>query len=527
MPWESLKMTGRESMRSGRRPHDEWSPWVKPVLFAEIERDRRIRLARADAGQSGLRCRIGARRDTAIVVDLPGVQSLAAGFDLARDGYRPVPLYNTTSGRRQGVPPDKCVLTDVSALVTDALCLAAGSRAKCDRRGQSAGVSARFAPAPWQNKPCSRRVRQSLDGLSPGLSVGPVPGFPGNHAGDRHSGNHPAGGGPRSRAASLEGRRHRDSPAGRGRGSLASPAELRRPSRFRSMRLSRPGADGPAKEQRRRVRLRASDPEAGRRLRIRSVMERKRILVTGRVQGVGFRPTVHRLAVSLELTGFVLNDTRGVTIELQGPDRRIERVPGPADVVRQAAAGADRVVRGPGSAAVRGRDRDSSFAGVTPRGTVLSEVSADVAACADCLRELGDKGDFRYRYPFINCTNCGPRYSIIKTIPYDRPNTTMSVIRDVRAVCGPVSRRGGSAVSRPAGGVPAVRAEGVADRPCRQGAANRQRRSHRGNGEPAADRQDRRDQRDSADSTWPAMLSTTMRFSNCGGANAGISSLSR
>ncbi|MEN6577258.1 MAG: hypothetical protein ABFD90_13015 [Phycisphaerales bacterium] len=110
-------MTGRELYEAWAPAFDEWSPWVKPVLFAEIDD-----LAN-DAGPvvtldpSGLRCRIEARRDTAVVVDLPGPRSLAAGFDLAKVGYRPVPLYNTTSGRRQKVPPEKCVLPDVATLV--------------------------------------------------------------------------------------------------------------------------------------------------------------------------------------------------------------------------------------------------------------------------------------------------------------------------------------------------------------------------------------------------------------------------
>jgi hydrogenase maturation protein HypF len=155
-------------------------------------------------------------------------------------------------------------------------------------------------------------------------------------------------------------------------------------------------------------------------------MERKEIRVTGRVQGVGFRPTVHRLAVSLELTGFVLNDTRGVTIELQGEGRRIEEF-----VDRLTASDKPPLARIE-SCEVRDLplcedEREFAIRGSRSEGAVLSEVSADTAMCADCLLELGDQGDFRHRYPFINCTNCGPRYSIIKTIPYDRPNTTMSV----------------------------------------------------------------------------------------------------
>jgi len=109
-------MTGRDIYQVWAPAFDEWSPWVKPVLFAEIDA-MTIGTAPAQMPESGLSCAVGARRDTAVVVDLPGAQSLLAGFDLAREGYRPVPLYNTTSGRRQKVPPTNCVLTDVSNVV--------------------------------------------------------------------------------------------------------------------------------------------------------------------------------------------------------------------------------------------------------------------------------------------------------------------------------------------------------------------------------------------------------------------------
>jgi len=109
-------MTGKEVYEVWAPAFDEWSPWVKPVLFAEIDA-LAMETAPASLPESGLRCRVGARRDTALVVDLPGPQSLLAGFDLAREGYRPVPLYNTTSGRRQKVPSANCVLPDISTLV--------------------------------------------------------------------------------------------------------------------------------------------------------------------------------------------------------------------------------------------------------------------------------------------------------------------------------------------------------------------------------------------------------------------------
>jgi len=143
------------------------------------------------------------------------------------------------------------------------------------------------------------------------------------------------------------------------------------------------------------------------------------------VQGVGFRPAVYRLASQLKLRGFVYNDTKGVTIELQGDEktimefiRRLNDSDSPPLAEIETCIVTDlQLVESEDGFAIR-----KSKLG----GSALSQVTADVATCGDCLGEMRDKKDFRYRYPFINCTNCGPRYSIVKTIPYDRPNTTMS-----------------------------------------------------------------------------------------------------
>jgi len=153
------------------------------------------------------------------------------------------------------------------------------------------------------------------------------------------------------------------------------------------------------------------------------------------VQGVGFRPAVYRIAQTLGLSGVVYNDTKGVTVELQGEEKRI------ADFLPRLQSGTDKpplaeikscnvveipVVEAEGEFIIETSDSQSAW-GRLAAGTPLSQVTADVTACRDCFAEMADKEDFRYSYPFINCTNCGPRYSIVKSIPYDRPNTTMSV----------------------------------------------------------------------------------------------------
>ena len=154
--------------------------------------------------------------------------------------------------------------------------------------------------------------------------------------------------------------------------------------------------------------------------------KRQRVSVTGRVQGVGFRPAVYRIARSLGLTGLVYNDTKGVTIELQGGQERI------AEFLLRLQSGPDKPplaeIRSCRAADIPLVEAEEQFT-IRPsdsRGRPLSQVTADMAVCRDCLAEMADKGDFRYGYPFINCTNCGPRYSIVRNIPYDRPNTTMS-----------------------------------------------------------------------------------------------------
>jgi hydrogenase maturation protein HypF len=154
-----------------------------------------------------------------------------------------------------------------------------------------------------------------------------------------------------------------------------------------------------------------------------ALRRRARARVEGTVQGVGFRPFVYRLAQELRLAGWVLNDERGVLLEVEGEHASIERF------LRRLADEA------PPLAAVETvtaeevePSGDHGFAIVASErhGEADAPVSPDGATCDDCLRELFDPSDRRYRYPFINCTNCGPRFTIVRGVPYDRPLTTMA-----------------------------------------------------------------------------------------------------
>ncbi len=150
----------------------------------------------------------------------------------------------------------------------------------------------------------------------------------------------------------------------------------------------------------------------------------KHVTVTGVVQGVGYRPFVYNLAVQLGLRGWVLNHSGGVEIEVEGPPGVV------ASFVTALRDAAPPLAHVESVTAVDVPERN--FEGFEIRRSERQAgryqlISPDVATCPDCVRELFDPADPRYRYPFINCTNCGPRYTIIADIPYDRPNTTMRV----------------------------------------------------------------------------------------------------
>jgi hydrogenase maturation protein HypF len=150
---------------------------------------------------------------------------------------------------------------------------------------------------------------------------------------------------------------------------------------------------------------------------------RRGVVVRGVVQGVGYRPFVYRLALEESLAGFVGNDTDGVTIEIEGPEERVVAFLDRLQTEAPPLARIDSVkVR---ELALVG---DSGFRIVASEvlGRVSTGIPADAATCPDCLRELLDPKDRRYRYPFLNCTNCGPRFTITRRIPYDRPQTSMA-----------------------------------------------------------------------------------------------------
>jgi hydrogenase maturation protein HypF len=152
-------------------------------------------------------------------------------------------------------------------------------------------------------------------------------------------------------------------------------------------------------------------------------LTRTRVRVEGIVQGVGFRPFVHALAGRLGLAGLVGNDAGGVFVEVEGAAASVERFLEALAAEAPPLAVIERVTATPlAPTGGRGFTIAPSQAG----GERQALVSPDTATCDDCLRELADPADRRHRYPFVNCTNCGPRFTIVTDVPYDRPATTMA-----------------------------------------------------------------------------------------------------
>ncbi|HEX2052713.1 MAG TPA: carbamoyltransferase HypF [Actinomycetota bacterium] len=153
-------------------------------------------------------------------------------------------------------------------------------------------------------------------------------------------------------------------------------------------------------------------------------LRRLRFRVTGIVQGVGFRPYVFNLASGLGLAGFVLNDSEGVLLEVEGSPAACEAFAGELATSPPPLALIESTERH--DVAPLGTELGFRISHSEHAGQATALISPDVATCDDCLREMMDPADRRFRYAFTNCTNCGPRFTISKAIPYDRPNTTMS-----------------------------------------------------------------------------------------------------
>ena len=175
---------------------------------------------------------------------------------------------------------------------------------------------------------------------------------------------------------------------------------------------------------------------------VRTGVARKAIEITGIVQGVGFRPYVYRLANDCGLTGLIANTPAGVSIEVQGEaeavERFLERLPKEIPPLAKITGLTPRSVE---------VQQETAFLikASSTRAAAKALISPDVSVCEDCLRELMNPRDRRFLYPFINCTNCGPRFTIIHDIPYDRARTSMAKFK-MCAAChaeyeNPASRR--------------------------------------------------------------------------------------
>jgi hydrogenase maturation protein HypF len=157
---------------------------------------------------------------------------------------------------------------------------------------------------------------------------------------------------------------------------------------------------------------------------ISEILARKRLKVTGVVQGVGFRPFIYRLARQHHLAGWVCNTSQCVEIEIEGHPSAVATFilelqrQAPALARIDAVVDQDAPTRGSAGFTIRESQSGAATEALIP---------ADVATCEDCLADITDPHNRRYRYPFTNCTNCGPRFTLIRQVPYDRPHTTMAV----------------------------------------------------------------------------------------------------
>jgi hydrogenase maturation protein HypF len=157
---------------------------------------------------------------------------------------------------------------------------------------------------------------------------------------------------------------------------------------------------------------------------ISSTMQRRRFIVQGIVQGVGFRPFIYSQALRWGLVGFVLNDSIGVTIEVEGTD---EALAGFQRALREEAPPLAHIDSITTETVPLCHEPTFTIAHSQARSERHALISPDTSTCDDCLREVFDPTDRRYRYPFTNCTNCGPRFTIVQDVPYDRDKTTMRV----------------------------------------------------------------------------------------------------
>jgi hydrogenase maturation protein HypF len=157
-----------------------------------------------------------------------------------------------------------------------------------------------------------------------------------------------------------------------------------------------------------------------------SAVVRTAIRVEGVVQGVGFRPFVYTLATGLGLSGFVGNDADGVFVEVEGPVGAVKKFLLRLERDTPPLARIERVTSSVMTPRPLGESESFTIAASGPAGRRRTLVPADTATCADCLSELADPAGRRFGYPFINCTNCGPRFTIVRDVPYDRPLTTMA-----------------------------------------------------------------------------------------------------